>query len=176
MAFPRIGRALAATLFAVSAAAVPATDAFAGSAQIPARSVFTATLVSRYSDRCLSVDGAGTDNGARMLQWTCGSQTNQQWNLDATDHGYYRVMAVNSGKCLSVSDAGTGNGSAVIQWDCGSRNNQQWRLVQRDDGYFSLAARHSGKCLSLSGDKNQNGATAVQWSCGSQHEQNWRLG
>lgn len=176
MAFPRIGRALIAAVFAGCMAVVPAANAFAASARVPARSVFTANLISRYSDRCLSVDSASTYNGARMLQWTCGSQTNQQWNLTATDHGYYRVLAVNSGRCLSVSDSSTSNGSTIVQWDCGTRDNQQWRLVQRDDGYFSLVARHSGKCLSLAGDKTQNGATAVQWECGSQHEQHWRLG
>jgi Ricin-type beta-trefoil lectin domain-like len=180
MAFPRaILRAitLAAVPLIGQMAAMAAANASTAPARNPARAVFTANLINRYSDLCLSVDGASTGNGARALQWSCGTQTNQQWNLAATDGGYYRVLAVNSGKCLSVSDGSTGNGSAVIQWDCGSRDNQQWKLVQRDGGYFSIVARHSGKCLSLSGYKSQNGTPAVQWDCDSgQHEQHWRLG
>ncbi|MFL6055484.1 MAG: RICIN domain-containing protein [Actinoallomurus sp.] len=175
MAFPRAITVVAVPLIGPMAA-IGVANASTAPAHTPARAVFTATLINRHSDLCLSVDGASTGNGARVLQWTCGTQANQQWNLAATDGGYYRVLAVNSGKCMSVSDGSTGNGSAVIQWDCGSRDNQQWKLVQRDDGYFSIVARHSGKCLTLSGYRSQNGATAVQSDCDAGHEQHWRLG
>jgi hypothetical protein len=174
MAIARTGRALvlAAVLLAGSLAATPAASAVTGHA----RSMFTANLVNRHSNLCLSVDGARPDDGAGALQWDCGPEENQLWNLAATDSGYYRVRAVHSGKCLSVSGGSTGNGATVVQWECGTRENQQWKLVQKDNGYFAIEARNSDKCLSVLGASTTNGSTAVQWDCGSQHEEHWRLG
>lgn len=177
MAFPRTGRALVliALLIAASTAAMPAAGAVTGD-RSPTHAVFTANLINRHSNLCLSVNGASNDDGAGVLQWSCGPEDNQQWNLAATSGGYYRIRAVNSGKCLSVANASTGNGALVLQWECGLPDNQQWKLVQKNDGFFALEARHSHKCLSVSNGAMQNGASAVQWDCGSQHERQWRLG
>lgn len=40
---------------------------------------FTAGLVARNSQRCVSVDGASTANGARDIQYDCVEAANQQW-------------------------------------------------------------------------------------------------
>ncbi|GAA3415044.1 RICIN domain-containing protein [Streptosporangium vulgare] len=36
-------------------------------------------LVARHSDKCLDVLNAGTADGTQVVQWTCGTGTNQQW-------------------------------------------------------------------------------------------------
>lgn len=176
MAFPRPGRLSATTslLLAGSMAALPIASAYAASAA-PSQRLFSAAFINRHSNLCLSVDGAGLGNGARLLQWDCGPRDNQQWNLTATSDGYYQIRSADSGKCVSVSDAGTRNGVPILQWDCGTRDNQQWRLVQRDHGFFSLVARHSHKCVSIPDASTQNGAPAIQWDCGAQHERHWLL-
>jgi hypothetical protein len=174
MAFPRNGRRFAAIslLLAGSAVALPAASAAASPG---AQRLFTANLINRHSNLCLSVDGAAFFNGARMLQWDCGPRDNQQWNLAPTTGGYYQIRSDNSGKCLSVSNASTHNGAWILQWDCGTRGNQQWKLVQQDNGFFAIVARNSRKCLSIMDRSTQNGAPVIQWGCGSQHEQHWRL-
>ncbi|MDN3357674.1 RICIN domain-containing protein [Actinomadura sp. DC4] len=171
MAFPRRGRVLAAIPLLLSGPAL----ALPAAASPGAQRLFTANLVNRHSNLCLSVDGAAYDNGARMLQWDCGPRDNQQWNFAPTTEGYYQVRSDDSGKCLSVSNAATHNGAPVLQWDCGTRDNQKWRLVQRDDGFFAIVARNSQKCLSILDRSTDNGAPALQWECGSHHEQHWRL-
>jgi hypothetical protein len=178
MALQHNGRTivLAAALLVGPIAAMPAASAVTTPAHTRPQTVFTANLIDRHSNLCLSVDGASTDNGARVLQWDCGTQENQQWRLVATSGGYYQVRAGHSDKCLSVSDRSTHNGAPVIQWECGLQANQQWKLDQKDNGYFSVVARHSGKCLSVPASTTQNGAAAIQWECGSQHDQHWRLG
>jgi hypothetical protein len=139
---------------------------------------FTAQLVARHSQRCVSVDGASTQNGAAMVQWDCGDAPNQQWKLVATSAGYYTVRAVNSDKCMSVDGASVANRARVIQWNCqgGQGPNQEWRLVQKDSGYFSIEARHSGKCLSVAGGSTQNGAALLQYDCVEAQNQHFRLG
>jgi len=171
MAFPRPGRAFAV----ISLALAGSTAALPAAASFQAQRLFTANLINRHSNLCLSVDGAAFGNGARMLQWDCGPRDNQQWNLAPTTGGYYQVRSDESGKCLSVSNASTHNGAQILQWDCGTRDNQQWKLVQHDNGFFAVVARNSGKCISILDRSTQNGAPAVQWDCNSEHEQRWRL-
>lgn len=168
MKFPRWALAVTAV---VSAALITGVQAPTASA-----ATFTAELVARNSQKCVSVAGASTQNGAAAVQWDCVNGTNQQWKLVATSAGYYTVSAVNSGKCLSVSGASVQNGATVVQWDCVNGTNQEWRLVQKDSGYFSIEARHSGKCLSVSGQSTQNDAALVQWDCVEYSNQHFRLG
>ncbi|MFD9220464.1 RICIN domain-containing protein [Streptomyces sp. NPDC060064] len=148
------------------------------SAQVPASATtFTAELVARNSQRCVTVDGAVTTNNGRVVQWDCVDVPNQKWKLVATSAGYYTVRAEHSSKCLTVDGADTGNGGRVVQWDClVDVPNQEWRLVQKDSGYFSIEARHSGKCLTVQGVSTQNGAALVQWECNEGHNQHFRLG
>jgi hypothetical protein len=89
---------------------------------------FTATLVARNSDKCVSVSGASTQNGATSVQWDCMDAPNQQWRLVQKDSGYFSIEARNSGKCLSVSGASTQNGATLVQWDCVEGSNQHLRL------------------------------------------------
>lgn len=147
-------------------------------AQAPSASAatFTAELVARHSQKCVSVAGVSNANGAAAVQWDCLDAPNQQWKLVATSAGYYTVAAVNSGKCLSVSGASVQNNATVVQWDCVGGTNQEWRLVQKDNGYFSIEARHSGKCLSVAGVSNDNNAALVQWDCVEGTNQHFRLG
>ncbi|MFE9888382.1 RICIN domain-containing protein [Streptomyces scopuliridis] len=168
MKFPRWAAAVTVVVFAGILASVQAPTASAAT--------FTAELVARNSQKCVSVSGASTQNGADAVQWDCVSATNQQWKLVATSAGYYTVSAVNSGKCLSVTGASVQNNATVVQWDCVNATNQEWRLVQKDSGYFSIEARHSGKCLSVAGAGTQNGAALVQWDCVEGTNQHFRLG
>lgn len=168
MKFPR----LAATATALVSAGLLAF------AQAPTASAatFTAQLVARNSQKCVSVEGVSSANGAAAVQWDCLDAPNQQWKLVPTSAGYYTVSAVNSGKCLSVSGASVQNNATVVQWDCVNGTNQEWRLVQKDSGYFSIEARHSGKCLSVAGADTQNNAALVQWDCVEGTNQHFRLG
>lgn len=146
--------------------------------QAPAASAatFTAELVARHSQKCVSVAGASTQNNADAVQWDCVDAPNQQWKLVATSAGYYNISAVNSGKCLSIEGASLQDNAKAVQWDCVNGRNQEWRLVQKDNGYFSIEARHSGKCLSVAGVSTQNNAALVQWDCVEGSNQHFRLG
>jgi hypothetical protein len=146
-------------------------------AQAPTASAatFTAELVARHSEKCVSVEGVSTANGAAAVQWDCVDAPNQKWKLVATSAGYYTISAVHSNKCLSIEGASVQNNARAVQWDCVNGTNQEWRLVQKDSGYFSIEARHSGKCLSVA-NSTQNGDAVVQWDCVEGKNQHFRLG
>ncbi|WP_326821578.1 RICIN domain-containing protein [Streptosporangium sp. NBC_01756] len=169
--------ALAAALLAGPFTAASAADTAAARPEKLAAK-FTATLVARHSGKCLDVAGVSTADGANVQQWTClPNQRNQEWNLVATDSGYYTLRAVHSGKCLDVAGVGTADGANVQQWTClSNQRNQEWRLVQKDNGYFTLVVRHSGKCLDVAGVGTADGANVQQWTClPNQRNQEWRL-
>lgn len=129
-------------------------------------------LVVRHSGKCLDITSNSTADGARALQYTCGTGNNQRFTVQNLGNGYHRLVARHSGKCLDVSSNSTAEGATVLQYTCGGANNQQWQL--RDvGGYLDLVARHSGKCLQVDGASTANGAAAVQRTCGSGADQQW---
>ncbi|GGU14351.1 hypothetical protein GCM10010272_69230 [Streptomyces lateritius] len=170
MKFPRL---------AVTATAVVSAGLFAW-AQAPTASAatFTAELVARHSQKCVTIQSSSTANDAAVIQFDCvpGGQSNQQWKLVATSAGYYSISAMNSGRCMTVKDASVQDYAQVIQYGCGNNTNQQWRLVQKDNGYFSIEARHSGKCLTVTSASNDNDTALIQYDCVEGTNQHFRLG
>lgn len=41
----------------------------------------TRQLIGQQSGKCLDVKAGSTTNGSRVVIWSCGSQTNQQWTI-----------------------------------------------------------------------------------------------
>ncbi|MET9730589.1 RICIN domain-containing protein [Streptomyces sp. NPDC006458] len=85
-------------------------------------------LINRNSGKCLDVADGSTADGAAVVQWTCGSQLNQQWKLTDLGGGYRQVVSRSSGKCLDIYGGSTDDGAPLVQWTCGGQSNQQWTL------------------------------------------------
>ena len=47
--------------------------------QLPDAGAGYVQIVARHSGRCLDVTGESTADGARVIQYTCGTAANQQW-------------------------------------------------------------------------------------------------
>ncbi|MEU9204679.1 RICIN domain-containing protein [Streptomyces sp. NPDC048332] len=134
------------------------------------------TLTSRSSGKCLDVPGGSITDGAALVQWTCGSQQNQQFKVSDLGNGYVALINRNSGKCLDVADGSAADGAAILQWACGRQLNQQWTLKDAGDGYRQVVSRSSGKCADTNAASTDDGAALVQWTCGTQPNQHWALG
>jgi hypothetical protein len=80
----------------------------------------------RHTGMCLNVAYYGQANGSDVVQATCSNGTNEQWRLQPTDSGFYRLIARSSGKCLDKA----GNGD-VVQWTCWGAYEwwQHWRFA-----------------------------------------------
>jgi hypothetical protein len=76
------------------------------------------------SGKCLNIWLASRDDGAEVVQYTCGQWwtgwTNEWFSLiqDSSDPRYYKIKNVNSGKCLNVQGARTDNTAPIIQYEC----------------------------------------------------------
>jgi hypothetical protein len=131
--------------------------------------------VARHSGKVLDVWGASFDNGANLAQHDYNGGDNQQWRLEATTDGYYKIISKRSNKAIDVAGNSTDNGANVHQWDYVGGLNQQWRLEATTDGYYKIIARHSGKALDVSGVSQDNGANVHQWDYVGGNNQQWRL-
>ena len=132
-------------------------------------------VIARHSGKCADVASASTANNARLIQYTCGSGTNQQFRLQNLNNGYYQIVARHSAKCLDVTSASTDDNATVIQYTCGSGTNQQWQLSSVGSGYYTLTARHSGKCLDVASASTADNAALIQYTCSGATNQQWSL-
>jgi Ricin-type beta-trefoil lectin domain-like len=87
-------------------------------------------IVSRNSGLCLDVNGASTADGAGIIQWYCGSGTNQQFLWRASGSNF-QVVARHSGKCVDVVGSSTADGALLEQRTCTTANNMLWSRTVR---------------------------------------------
>jgi hypothetical protein len=75
------------------------------------------------SGKCLAIGDSDTSNGAKAIQFTCGSGAEQRWKYDSQK----RLRNMNSGRCLAIPNGSTVLGTRAIQWTCqaGSTNPEQ---------------------------------------------------
>ena len=165
-----------ALVAAVAVAAAAGTLATVGAPAASAVDTGTAyVLVNRNSGKALDVYNFATSDGARITQWTRGTNANQQWTLVDSGGGYYRVRSVHSGKVLDVSGASTADAARVVQWSDHNGANQQWRLQDTDSGYVILVNRNSGKALEVQNASLADNAEIVQYSAWGGANQQWQL-
>ena len=134
----------------------------------------TSRLQARHSGRCMDVPGFSTASGTGLIQWACGTGTNQQWATDDLGNGYLRLKVAHSGMCMDLASQSTANLVAVVQAPCGAGTSQQWLKENSDSGYFRLKSRYSGLCVDVNGGNMADGATLIQYTCGSGANQQWR--
>jgi aryl-phospho-beta-D-glucosidase BglC (GH1 family) len=89
------------------------------------------------SGKCLEVLGWSGSNGGAVDIWSYSGTggNNQNWLIQATDNGFYKIINVNSGKALEITLGNNPaipfrNGSAADQYDYNGGKNQQWGFVK----------------------------------------------
>ncbi|MEV7328982.1 RICIN domain-containing protein [Micromonospora sp. NPDC093244] len=86
------------------------------------------SLTNAAHGQCLDVEGASTDDGARLLQFPCHGGANQQWRLSPTGTGPVLLVAAHSGKCGQADDDGDEPDDEIRQRACDGSPAQQWTL------------------------------------------------
>ena len=133
-------------------------------------------LVNTNSGSCVDDSGWSTANGTPIVQWQCGQQANQQWQLRPTDSGYYSVVSRNAaGSVLDAVNGGTGNGTAIQLYQNYGYNNQQWMPVSLGNGAYKLVGRASGRCLDVPSASTADGVRMQIWDCNGTGAQSFRL-
>jgi hypothetical protein len=87
-----------------------------------ANGTFTIALAKAHRT-CLTVAGARTGSGTKVVAGKCGSSTSQQWRIGG--HGH--LVGQHSGKCLADPAAGP-NGTQLVITACRNTAAQHWNL------------------------------------------------
>jgi hypothetical protein len=141
-------------------------------------------VVNTNSSLCVDATGWGTANGTLVQQYTCGTaQTNQEWQFQPTDSGYYRVVnrnAYNATATNVVWDVAggpwaTADQVAVQLWSYAGNTNQQWMPVPLGNGAYKFVARNSTKCLDVPGAAVTVSTPLQQYDCNGTGAQSYTL-
>ncbi|WP_308407217.1 RICIN domain-containing protein [Streptomyces sp. RK76] len=128
------------------------------------------SVVNANSHKCIDAAAGGTRNGTAVQQWTCtAGNSNQQWQFQPTDGGFYKVVSRNAtAQAWDVSGgaSATANGVKIQLWGYGGGTNQQFKPVQHTDGTWSFNPRNNtGQCLDITDVSTNDGARLQQWTC-----------
>jgi hypothetical protein len=132
-------------------------------------------IVAKHSSKCLDIEGASSEAGARLTQWTCHDGQNQQFRFTPTENGAYFIFSRQSSLALDVQGGLHDNYTQIIQWRFHGDRNQQFELRETGDGYYRIVARHSGKNFDVEGISTEDGKRIIQWEPLPQDNELFRL-
>jgi hypothetical protein len=141
-------------------------------------------IVNTNSGLCVDALNWGDLNGTVVDQYTCGgAQTNQEWQFQPTDSGYYEIVNRNAltqtGQSLVWEVAGgpyaTANQIAVELWSYSGGTNQQWIPVSLGNGAYKFIARNSSKCLDVPDASSAALLGLQQYDCNGTAAQSYTL-
>ena len=124
----------------------------------------TYTFTARHSGRALSVAGAGTADGANIVQSATTGSAAQKWTAYPVGGGWFKLVNVNSGKALEVAGLSVSDGANIQQWSWLDNQGQHWRFADGGvAGHVSLYNRNSGRVADVAGISTVEGANVNQW-------------
>jgi hypothetical protein len=142
-------------------------------------------VVNTNSNLCVDANGWGTANGTVVQQYTCGAaQTNQEWQFQPTDSGYYRVVNRNAYNATAFPSVvwdvtggpwATADSVAIQLWSYSGNTNQQWMPVPLGNGAYKFVARNSSKCLDVRDASMAVYTPLQQYDCNGTGAQSYTL-
>jgi len=131
-------------------------------------------LTSASSGLVMDVSGASTADGAKVVQWSNHSGTNQQWTVHSVSGKVFTLVNVNSGKCLETPNQSTAQGVQLDQGTCNGSTSQQWSVNPVGAGY-TLVNVLSGLDADVFGASTSAGAAIDQWPGNGGANQTWNF-
>ncbi|WP_438007372.1 RICIN domain-containing protein [Sorangium sp. So ce321] len=134
-------------------------------------------ILSRNGQKGISIENAGTANGARVIQSFCDSTPppHQQFRLEWKGWRYFQLVAVHSGKVLDVPGNSKNSEVPIIQYQSTGGYNQWFRLDPVGGGCVRILAKHSDKVLDVYGGSIENGAVIQQHHWLGGNNQRWTI-
>ncbi|WP_025356649.1 ThuA domain-containing protein [Kutzneria albida] len=133
-------------------------------------------LANKGNGKCVDARSAASANGTAIQQYGCNSSNAQQFQLQTTSGGYYRVNTrLNSAQSLDVTGVSTADNAPIQLWSHTGGANQQWQPVAESGGYYHLVNRNGGKCLAVPGASAADSVQLVQLACDGGAAQSFKL-
>lgn len=130
-------------------------------------------ITNRYSGKALTVSGARTGNGAKIVQSTFSHQQSQEWVVTHLGADEYTLSCLQTGRLMDVKEHSRDNGAGVEVWSNGNTANQRWILTPAGDGFFMIRAAHSGLALDIRQKSKADDVSICQRTCVEEPNQQW---
>ncbi len=130
-------------------------QAIAGGKVAPAEFAGVFEIDNVESGLAVDVAAGSTTDGATVIQYPFGANSNQLWNFIPTTDGYYQIKNAFSGLDLNVTGGSKDSGAKIVQWQFGPDGNDQWQPERQPDGSYTFANRNSGLLLDNPGGSTQ---------------------
>lgn len=136
----------------------------------------TYRFTSKNSGKVLDLAGCSKDNLAQAQQHDWRGQDCQQWVVEATADGYYRLRSKNTdNKVLDVDGCSKSNGAKVqiyasLEGDC-----QRWGFELVEPGYYRIISKNSQRVLDVDACSKAEGAKVQQYDWLGGDCQRWRV-
>lgn len=130
-------------------------------------------IANAASGKCVDAEAGGWNTGARIIQYTCHTQDNQQWSLAAAN-GAYRIVGKRIGECITPNNGSAQAGTPMAQLACGAFANQLWTIKYVGNA-VQLTGQATGLCLGVENGSLQDVAQLVQQSCSTAPSQLWNF-
>lgn len=128
------------------------------------------TITSKLSGKAVTACG---ETEVRMFSPT--GEADQQWMLEETQTGAYRLLSKATGKALDIILAGENNGAQLHQWESAAAPTQGWKLERTEDGCCKIKSAVSGKCLDIVDISLLDDARLQIWEDLDGENQKWML-
>ncbi|MEU9134273.1 RICIN domain-containing protein [Kitasatospora sp. NPDC048540] len=124
--------------------------------------------IETFAGKCLNVNGASTDDGAAIIQYTCNvdnGYTNDQFALvPFQDSGDQIQIQTFADKCLDVEGGNRNDWARIIQYTCSASENQRFTLTHLPNGKAQIKT-FAGKCVNVASMNPANFASIIQYTC-----------
>jgi len=115
-------------------------------------------VTNAASGLCVDVHGRSTADNAKVIQWSCNGQTNQQFTLVAgSGSNVFALPAVHSGKCVVPSGDSTASNTLLVQLPCSGASTRVWQLPGYGGGSSgggNGTPCHASTCVQYNGGSN----------------------
>jgi len=119
-------------------------------------------------------------DGAQIGQWGWVFGPNQQWRIEKTEDGTYKIISCQKKVC-AIRDGSTDNGAGLIQISDSGDASQRWDLVRIDlpteipQGIYRIFNAKTFKSLDVSQSSMDQGAQVWQWTYNDSDNQIWEI-
>ncbi|WP_428239560.1 family 43 glycosylhydrolase [Gynuella sp.] len=132
-------------------------------------------IKNNNSGKCLRTLNGSNTNGAGIVQYTCGQNKYEQWQVTSIGLRQYHITQVSSGKLADITGGSTQTGVTNIIWPYNGGDNQKWQILDQGDGYYHIRNVHSNLLLDIQSHSLENNAQNIQWSANGGFNQDWEF-
>ena len=130
-------------------------------------------IVNKYSGKALDVNGANSNNGAIVQQYTDNGSHAQQWRFVDAGNGFSYIQS-RLGTFLDRKDGSSNEGTKIQTYSLNYSNAQKWKIeapknpdtigVTDGDTYLITSKLNTNRVLDISGGSTANGANVQLWT------------